>query len=435
MATGPLNPLENLPADATPSRANPAGFGVAAELFVAWLGRIILALNAFVAQVNDMLDDMVASTYATSTTSLAVGIGSKSLTCSAARGFYVGRYVRIARTSAPDTTYMEGLVTSYNASTGALVVQVAASAGSGTYTDWTVAMRSQSRMGWGNMLLNGCMSVWQRATSDTGVTTAIKYVADRWFVYTAAGTLANVQRVAAPAGSRSEYAMRLDGASGVTQVGLAQRIEARGLRTGVVTFQAKITNNTPAAFTPLLMLSTPNAVDDWTGSAFRNNGGAGDSLQSCPAGQTTLVTWTADVSGYTNVANGLAVYLIIPTGPLSAAGQYVLITDVALDPNPAPADFERRPLAVETRLCQRYYWKSAIHMQGYGTAGGSIQMFQRYPEPMRAAPTCAVSGQSYNNSSNMTLGTPTTELVGVILNVTAAASAYATATLTASAEL
>lgn len=79
-------------------------------------------------------------TSATSTTSLAVGEGSKSLTIQTGKSLVVGMPVVIARTAAPATTYMVGIVTAYTSGTGALVVEVSSSLGSGTYTDWTVSL-------------------------------------------------------------------------------------------------------------------------------------------------------------------------------------------------------------------------------------------------------------------------------------------------------
>jgi hypothetical protein len=78
-------------------------------------------------------------TSATSTTSVLIGTGSKSLTIQTGKDIVVGMFVLIARTSAP-TNYMAGQVTSYNSETGALVVFVDSVGGSGTYTDWTVSL-------------------------------------------------------------------------------------------------------------------------------------------------------------------------------------------------------------------------------------------------------------------------------------------------------
>lgn len=85
-----------------------------------------------------------AATYAaalagTSSTSTTVGTGSKSFTASTAKQWVAGQYLYITRTSAP-TTYMAGQVTSYDSGTGALVMDVQASNGSGTYTDWTISI-------------------------------------------------------------------------------------------------------------------------------------------------------------------------------------------------------------------------------------------------------------------------------------------------------
>lgn len=79
-------------------------------------------------------------TNATSTTSTLIGTGSKSLTVQTGKLFVVGQPVMIARTSDPGTTWMAGNVTSYNSGTGALVVNAVWTAGSGTFTDWTISL-------------------------------------------------------------------------------------------------------------------------------------------------------------------------------------------------------------------------------------------------------------------------------------------------------
>lgn len=79
-------------------------------------------------------------TSATSTSSLTVGTGSKSLTVQTAKNFVVGQPVMIARTSAPSTTWMAGNITAYNSGTGALTVDVVWTYGSGTHTDWTISL-------------------------------------------------------------------------------------------------------------------------------------------------------------------------------------------------------------------------------------------------------------------------------------------------------
>lgn len=80
-------------------------------------------------------------TSATSTTSLAVGSGAKSLTLAqTGKDFAVGQPVRVARTSAPSTTWMQGIITAFNSGTGAMTVDVSTFAGTGTHTDWTISL-------------------------------------------------------------------------------------------------------------------------------------------------------------------------------------------------------------------------------------------------------------------------------------------------------
>lgn len=80
-------------------------------------------------------------TSATSTTSLVIGSGSKSLTIQTGKLFTAGQTVVIARTSDP-VTQMTAVITAHDNSTGALSGTVAAGAfsGSGTYTDWTISL-------------------------------------------------------------------------------------------------------------------------------------------------------------------------------------------------------------------------------------------------------------------------------------------------------
>jgi hypothetical protein len=77
------------------------------------------------------------SITATSTTSLTVGTGSQSLTIGTDKGFIPGMEVVLAYTATP-TTRMAGTVTSYNATTGALVVNVTSVQGSGTIAAWSI---------------------------------------------------------------------------------------------------------------------------------------------------------------------------------------------------------------------------------------------------------------------------------------------------------
>lgn len=102
------------------------------------------ALSTFTSELNAYAAALPAAITgtdfsATSTTSLTVGTGSKSLTIQTGKQFQIGQPVRIADTGTP-TNYMDGQVTAYNSGTGAMTVNVTATGGSGTIAAWTVSL-------------------------------------------------------------------------------------------------------------------------------------------------------------------------------------------------------------------------------------------------------------------------------------------------------
>jgi hypothetical protein len=112
------------------------------------LGKLIEYTNAEFCQKSGKLTIVpygdlpltVIGNSTTSSTSLTVGTGSKTLTVPTGLSWLSsGLPVTIASTTAPSTQYMTGTVTSYNSGTGALVVNVTAIEGSGTNASWNVS--------------------------------------------------------------------------------------------------------------------------------------------------------------------------------------------------------------------------------------------------------------------------------------------------------
>jgi hypothetical protein len=103
------------------------------QAFVNYVTGLAPELNEFAAALNTF------ATTSTSSTSLAVSVGSKSLTVEAGKSYFPGQSLTIARTSDTDNR-MFAVVDSYNSGTGALVVTSQAFEGSGTFTDWTITL-------------------------------------------------------------------------------------------------------------------------------------------------------------------------------------------------------------------------------------------------------------------------------------------------------
>ena len=75
----------------------------------------------------------------TSATSTTIGTGSKSVTTQTGKRFAAGQWVMLVR-AADVSSWMFGQVTSYTTGSGALVVDVSVTNGSGTFTDWVIVL-------------------------------------------------------------------------------------------------------------------------------------------------------------------------------------------------------------------------------------------------------------------------------------------------------
>jgi hypothetical protein len=121
-----------------PSFTNKTTFFALAQGLFVWLTTTFMQwVDATATAMN------LNSTNDVSTSSVLIGTGSKSLTVSASKSYVGGMYVVISDNTTPGTTNsvnsMTGQITSYNSSTGALVVNVLKVLGSGTKTAWVVS--------------------------------------------------------------------------------------------------------------------------------------------------------------------------------------------------------------------------------------------------------------------------------------------------------
>ncbi len=160
------------PLPTAPSRSDPVTFRSRMDAFLAAMVTLATELNAFLLEVTGLKDaaETAASnagtsatnasasaaaaaasaasalnspgTNGTSTTSLTVGLGSKTFTTQTGKSWVPGQRVMLPRTSDPAGTWMSGTLTAYNSGTGATTLLVTNYAGSGTFTDWTVALGS-----------------------------------------------------------------------------------------------------------------------------------------------------------------------------------------------------------------------------------------------------------------------------------------------------
>ncbi len=131
-------------APTAPARTDDAAtFVTRADAFVAWQEAFPAEMNALAAE---LVDAAGAAWKGTSTSSVAIGTGTKNFTTQTGLSFIGGMTVLISSDAAPATNNLIATVTSYNSGTGALVVSVASGGdtGSGTYADWSIAVTPSS---------------------------------------------------------------------------------------------------------------------------------------------------------------------------------------------------------------------------------------------------------------------------------------------------
>jgi len=401
-----------------------------------------------------------------SSTSVTIGTGTKGWTVPYTGAFAIGDFVRV--TAVGFSAYIEGTVTTGTFLNNNIYVDVTNTSGSGTFSSWrfgsagiqgvtgptgatgptgptgTVSLDSPAftgtptaptatagtnttqlattefvttaaagvTSGFRNRLINGGFDIWQRwvATSIDVSAGATGYTADRWFMSPVGSMMGAIRDTNVPPTSLSKYSLQIapNGTSGST-CNLGQRIESANVYAlkGTVTFSAWIFNNTSASMTPVLLLGTPSAEDNFTTVTNRLT----QSLQSCANGAWTKVTHTVDISGYTNINNGLQVE--IQTSGHTTFGRIVRIAEVQLERNAQPTPFEQRPIGTELALCQRYYYRtggevsSDIYLSGYQPASTNIIFTYFHPVTMRATPSLAQKVGTW-----LLLNTPSQPIIG-----------------------
>ncbi len=114
-----------------PSSNNPGPFATEMD-------QMISEIPSRIAEANAMeIAGTLSEVQDTSTTSNAIGTGTKTFTVTAGKSFALGMTLLIADTAAPSTNSMLGTVTSYSGAT--LVMNIETIKGSGTKTAWTIS--------------------------------------------------------------------------------------------------------------------------------------------------------------------------------------------------------------------------------------------------------------------------------------------------------
>ena len=139
------------PLPPAPSRDNPGPFASQADA-------LLTALAGFVDDCNALEQSLIfVGTTGQSSTALAVGAGTKTLTASTGKAWVVGAWVHLVSASGIGNV-MVGQVLDYDVDTGELQVNVGAFAGTGTHSDWLIGLSSPQAPITSALIANGALA-------------------------------------------------------------------------------------------------------------------------------------------------------------------------------------------------------------------------------------------------------------------------------------
>ena len=301
-----------------------------------------------------------------------------------------------------------------------------------------------------NIIINGDMSIAQRGTSTTGVTTSDGYYAcDRWYSQTDIGTWTISQSTDVPTGQGFVNSFKMDctsaGTSNADEVMIRSKNEGQNLQylkygtssaeSLTLSFWIK-SNKTGNYYVAIANANTTqdrvisfgytiDSANTWEKKTITIPGDTSQGFDNANIENLTIYWLFSAASGFTSggVSNTWINYSASRFANSDLAGlggstsDEVYMTGVQLEVGSSATDFEFLPFDVNLQRCERYYQKSFA----YGTApADDLQIFEYhsitpysgtsmaglisyYKTEMRAVPTVTVytSGQSSNGTGKI----------------------------------
>ena len=273
----------------------------AAEVFVEKADTFMAALPTFATEANALEGTLqIVATTGTSVTSLLIGTGSKSLTTQTGKAWVVGSWVYIVNT-ANVANYMTGQITTYTSGTGALVVNVTQTAGSGTLAAWTIGLAVPSTTAVSAVTATTATNIAGGSSGTIPYQTGVGATSQ-----TAAGTTAQFLR----GGATPAFVAPFIAGGTAGDIPYQTAANTTALVTPGTTAQVLRGGATPAFVAPFIAGGTTGAIPYQTApntTGLSAVGAAGQLFQSTGGGAPTWVTspWSTDVAAVTSVTVAL----------------------------------------------------------------------------------------------------------------------------------
>ncbi len=130
-------------------------------------------------------------------------------------------------------------------------------------------------------------------------------------------------------------------------------------------YQNNLTND---AITVYVYFDTPSASDNFATVTTRNGGGAGEELGEVPCATWTKLTWSGDISAYTDLEYGLQVRIWLPSGSLDATSKYVCLSELKFEQGGVATPYPVEDLSYVKDRCDDYWQQSYDEGTAVGTA-------------------------------------------------------------------
>jgi hypothetical protein len=278
-----------------------------------------------------------------------------------------------------------------------------------------------------NIIINGDMSIAQRATSSSGITSDGIYTVDRIRTGIAtAGTWTQSQSTDVPTGQGFVKSLKMDcttanaSLSAGSALLLHHRIEGQNvqyLKYGTssaesVTLSFWVKSNKTGTYIIELDQNgnsrdysqsyTINSANTWEKKTLTFNGDTSATLANDNTQQLEVNFWlsagTDWSSGTLNNAWSSSINANRAVGQVNLADSTAnewYITGVQLEAGQTASEFEFLPFDVNMQRCSRYYTVLKIGATGYATGSGqsaSVRESFNFMSPMRSAPSFTTSG-------------------------------------------
>ena len=239
-----------------------------------------------------------------------------------------------------------------------------------------------------NIIINGDMSIAQRGTSTSGVTTSDGYYAcDRFYTQTDTGTWTISQSTDTPSGQGFSKSLKLDctsaGTSNADEVGIRHKVEGQNvqyLKYGTSSadsltlsfwIKTNLTGTYTVAFKNVSSVQerivsfeyTVSSANTWEKKTITLPGDTSQALENTNNSEFEIY-WYFSAAFGTGVTNTWQNYSsgFLSSGSLPGLGgstsDEVYITGVQLEAGTSASDFEFLPHDVNLQRCQRYYFKT-----------------------------------------------------------------------------